>query len=51
MLFALPGCALLVFHYVPLLGNVIAFQDYQPFLGITGSEWTGFAELLRYFQR
>jgi putative aldouronate transport system permease protein len=43
LLFALPGVvALLLFHYLPLLGNVIAFQDYQPFLGITGSEWTGF---------
>src|SRR5699024_1632410 len=31
----------LLFHYIPLLGNVIAFQDYSPFLGITGSRWVG----------
>jgi putative aldouronate transport system permease protein len=35
------GLALLVFHYVPLLGNVIAFQDYQPYLGLTESDWVG----------
>lgn len=42
MLMAVPGLALLLaFHYLPLLGNVIAFQDYQPFLGIGQSLWNG----------
>ena len=42
LLLGLPGgIALLLFHYVPLLGNVIAFQDYQPYLGITDSDWVG----------
>jgi putative aldouronate transport system permease protein len=42
LLFALPGTVLIVaFHYVPLLGNVIAFKDYQPFLGIGASDWAG----------
>ncbi|WP_181787433.1 ABC transporter permease [Streptomyces phytophilus] len=41
--FAVPGlAALLLFHYIPLLGNVIAFQDYQPYIGIMHSPWTGF---------
>ncbi|MGL5928418.1 MAG: ABC transporter permease [Dermatophilaceae bacterium] len=35
------GIAMVLFQWVPLLGNVIAFQDYQPFLGITGSDWAG----------
>jgi putative aldouronate transport system permease protein len=43
LLFALPGMAIIIcFHYYPLLGNVIAFQDYQPYLGIGGSDWVGF---------
>ncbi|WP_397351726.1 ABC transporter permease [Paenibacillus xylanexedens] len=31
----------LVFVYMPLGGLVMAFQDYKPYLGITGSEWVG----------
>ncbi|WP_232821652.1 ABC transporter permease [Desertihabitans aurantiacus] len=42
VLLGLPGAvALLMFQYVPLIGNVIAFQDYQPYLGVGESEWTG----------
>lgn len=44
LLFVLPGLVLLLgFHYLPLLGNVVAFQEYLPFLGIDGSAWVGFA--------
>src|SRR5690625_3659931 len=46
--FILPGLLYFVlFHYVPLLGNVVAFQDFSPFLGITGSEFVGLANFLR----
>lgn len=41
-LFLLPGLVyFLVFHYVPLMGNVVAFQDFSPYLGIPGSPWVG----------
>lgn len=34
----LPGVLyFLIFRYLPMGGLVIAFQDYQPFLGIMGS--------------
>ncbi|MFD4566995.1 ABC transporter permease [Streptomyces sp. NPDC058467] len=40
--FLIPGLVvLLLFHYIPLLGNVIAFQDYQPYIGILHSPWNG----------
>ncbi|MFL6143965.1 MAG: ABC transporter permease subunit [Labedaea sp.] len=42
VLVALPGIvSLLLFHYLPLLGNVIAFKDYQPYIGILESPWIG----------
>src|SRR3954451_9817844 len=41
-LFIIPGALyFLVFEYLPLLGNVIAFQNFSPFLGITGSPFIG----------
>lgn len=44
----LPGALyLLVFEYLPLAGNVIAFQEYSPFLGIRGSPFVGLAQFRR----
>jgi len=43
LLLALPGALIfIVFSYLPLLGNVIAFQDYLPFIGIADSPFVGF---------
>lgn len=40
---------LLLFVYVPLLGNVIAFLDYQPYIPITQSVWVGFQNFTNLF--
>ncbi|MBY0010821.1 sugar ABC transporter permease [Paenibacillus typhae] len=46
----LPGLVyFIIFKYLPMGGLVIAFQNYQPFLGITGSEWVGFKHFIRLF--
>jgi len=48
-LFILPGfLSFVVFRYLPLLGNIIAFQDYSPFLGFH-SPWVGLANFHRLF--
>ncbi len=41
----------LIFNYLPLLGLVIAFEDFDAFSGILGSPWVGlqnFAKVLTY---
>lgn len=44
----LPGLLyFVVFRYVPLLGNVVAFQDYSPFLGFLHSPWVGWDNFTR----
>ncbi|MHA7986082.1 ABC transporter permease [Rathayibacter sp. CAU 1779] len=48
--FILPGFVFfVVFAYVPLLGNVVAFQDFSPFLGIFGSPWVGLQNFIDIF--
>ncbi|MDL2301735.1 ABC transporter permease subunit [Lachnospiraceae bacterium OttesenSCG-928-D06] len=48
----LPGVTFfIVFKYIPMLGSVIAFQDFSVFKGILGSEWVGlkhFKDLFTY---
>ncbi len=49
VLFLLPAVALtLVFKYAPMGGILIAFQDYNPFKGILGSDWVGFKHFVRF---
>lgn len=46
----LPGILyFIIFRYIPMGGLVIAFQDYQPFLGILGSPFVGFTHFIRLF--
>lgn len=39
----------LVFCYGPMYGLVIAFQNYYPLKGISGSEWVGMKHFMRLF--
>lgn len=49
-LLLLPGIIyFLLFRYGPMLGAVIAFKDYVPFLGIADSPWTGLDHFEDFF--
>lgn len=52
-LMVIPGLLhLLIFKYIPMLGCVIAFQDYSVFQGLWNSPWVGlkhFQALLSYY--
>lgn len=50
LLMMVPGVLfLLLFFYIPILGNVIAFQDYQPYLGIGDSLYVGWQNFVDLF--
>lgn len=49
-LFLLPAVIyLLIFHYAPMCGLIIAFKDFKGSKGIFGSEWVGFKWFSRFF--
>lgn len=39
----------IIFHYIPMAGAVIAFQDYKPAFGISGSHWVGLKHFVEFF--
>ncbi len=47
LLLLLPITYIIIFHYVPIYGVQIAFRNYKPRRGITGSEWVG----LKWFEK
>ena len=50
LLLLLPGTlALLIFHYIPMFGIIIAFEDFKILDGIFGSEWVGLANFKELF--
>ncbi|QHT59157.1 sugar ABC transporter permease [Paenibacillus lycopersici] len=50
-LLLLPALVLvIIFSYIPLFGTAIAFEDYQPWLGITKSPWVGLEHFRTIFE-
>lgn len=39
----------IIFHYLPMFGVVIAFQNYKPAKGIDGSDWVGLKNFITFF--
>ena len=46
LMLLIPLIYFIIFKYVPMAGNILAFRRYQPGRGMFGTTWT-----LRYFQR
>lgn len=40
----------ILFHYKPMYGLIIAFQNYRPRKGVLGSEWVGFENFTLLFK-
>jgi len=50
-LLVMPGALYyLIFKILPMIGVVIAFQDYSPFGRLLDNEWVGFAHFARIFE-
>lgn len=40
----------IIFNYLPMFGNIMAFLDYKPWLGFFGSEWVGLKHFFAIFE-
>lgn len=39
----------IIFHYLPMFGVIIAFQNFKPAKGILGSDWVGMKNFIDFF--
>ena len=44
----IPLAVIIVFRYLPMWGIQVAFRDYRPARGITGSTWVGLKYILKF---
>ncbi|CAM3325747.1 ABC transporter permease subunit [Paenibacillus lupini] len=51
LLLLMPFAYILIFKYAPIYGVIMAFQDYNIFAGIKGSEWVGLDVFQFIFQQ
>ncbi|MDR1060214.1 MAG: ABC transporter permease subunit [Clostridiales bacterium] len=49
LLLAVPVALLITFKYVPIYGVQIAFRDYSPAKGFSGSDWVGLKHFINFF--
>ena len=50
LLLLLPVLYMVIFCYVPMFGQIIAFKDYNISDGIWGSKWVGLANFRTFFE-
>ncbi len=50
VLLILPIAYFIIFKYFPMYGAQIAFRDYSPVKGITGSPWVGLKHFIAFFK-
>jgi putative aldouronate transport system permease protein len=50
-LLVLPSIVLLfIFHYIPIYGIIIAFEDFKPYLGVFGSKFIGLSNFRMFLK-
>lgn len=49
LIFLIPAAYFIIFHYLPMVGVLMAFQEYKPAKGLWGSEWVGFDNFIELF--
>jgi len=49
LLILVPLTYFVIFKYLPITNNIVAFKDYNVVQGVWGSPWVGFAQFHRFF--